>query len=143
LRIRILAIGRCRDAAIRELTARYLTRAAMATELVELQPRGSETQAILAGLPAEGRIVALDERGRDLGSADIAAMLRQWRDEGQRLVTFVIGGADGLDTAVLARAELCLAFGRATWPHMLVRVMLAEQLYRAGTILSGHPYHRA
>jgi 23S rRNA (pseudouridine1915-N3)-methyltransferase len=143
LRIRILAIGRCRDAAIRELTGRYLTRAAIATELVELQPRGSEAQAILAALPAEGRIVALDERGRDLGSADIAALLRQWRDEGERLVTFVIGGADGLDSSVLARAELCLAFGRATWPHMLVRVMLAEQLYRAGTILSGHPYHRA
>ena len=100
-------------------------------------------QAILAALPREGRIVALDEHGRDLTSADLAALLGRWRDEGLRLVTFVIGGADGLDAAVLARADLRLAFGRATWPHMLVRPMLAEQLYRAGTILSGHPYHRA
>jgi 23S rRNA (pseudouridine1915-N3)-methyltransferase len=143
LRLRILAVGRCRDTAVRELTKRYLTRAAFPIELVELQPRGSEAQAILAALPSEGRIVALDEHGRDLGSAEIAATLGRWRDEAERLVTFVIGGADGLDAAVLARAELRLAFGRATWPHMLVRVMLAEQLYRAGTILTGHPYHRA
>jgi len=143
LRLRILAVGRCRDAAIAELTRRYLARSAFPVELVELQPRGGEAEAILAALPAEGRTVALDERGRDLASAELAALLGRWRDEGLRLVTFVIGGADGLDAAVLDRAALCLAFGRATWPHMLVRPMLAEQLYRAGTILSGHPYHRA
>lgn len=120
-----------------------MNRSALPTDLVELQPRGSEADALLAALPAEGRIIALDEHGRDLGSAEMAALLGRWRDQGERLVTFVIGGADGLDQAVLARAELRLAFGRATWPHMLVRAMLAEQIYRAGTILSGHPYHRA
>lgn len=143
MRLRILAIGRCRDAPIRELTERWLVRCSLPAELVELQPRGSEAEALLAALPSEGRIVALDERGRDLGSAEIAATLGRWRDDGERLASFVIGGADGLDAAVLARADLRLAFGRATWPHMLVRAMLAEQLYRAGTILSGHPYHRA
>lgn len=136
-------MGRCRDAPIRELTERWLARCALPAELVELQPRGSEVEALMTALPGEGRIVALDERGRDLGSAEIAATLGRWRDDGERLATFVIGGADGLDAAVLARADLRLAFGRATWPHMLVRAMLAEQLYRAGTILSGHPYHRA
>lgn len=143
MRLRILAVGRCRDAAIRELTDRYLARSAIPAELVELSPRGSEAEALLAALPADGRIVALDERGRDLASAEIAAVLGSWRDRGERQATFVIGGADGLGEAVLARADLRLAFGRATWPHMLVRAMLAEQLYRAGTILSGHPYHRA
>ncbi|HMU49834.1 MAG TPA: 23S rRNA (pseudouridine(1915)-N(3))-methyltransferase RlmH [Geminicoccaceae bacterium] len=143
MRLRIIAIGRCRDAAIRELTERYLGRCALPSELVELSPRGPEAEALLAALPAEGRIVALDERGRDLGSAEIAAILGRWRDQGERQATFVIGGADGLGEAVLARADLRLAFGRATWPHMLARAMLAEQLYRAGTILSGHPYHRA
>ena len=143
MRLRILAIGRCRDAPIRELSERWLVRCSLPAELVELQPRGSEAEALLAALPSEGRIVALDERGRDLGSAEIAATLGRWRDDGERLASFVIGGADGLDAAVLARADLRLAFGRATWPHMLVRAMLAEQLYRAGTILSGHPYHRA
>ena len=143
MRLRILAIGRCRDAAINELTRRYLERSAFPAELVELNPRGSEALAIDAALPAETRIVALDERGQDLSSADLAARLGRWRDDGERQVTFVIGGADGLDAGLLARASLRLAFGRATWPHMLVRPMLAEQLYRAGTILAGPPYHRA
>ena len=143
MRLRILAVGRCRDPAVNELTRRYLERSSFPAELVELAPRGSEAEAILAALPAEGKIVGLDERGRDFSSADLAARLGRWRDEGERQATFVIGGADGIDAGVLARASLRLAFGRATWPHLLVRPMLAEQLYRAGTILAGHPYHRA
>lgn len=143
MRLRILAVGRCRDPAINELTRRYLERSSFPAELVELQLRGSEAEAIQAALPAEGRIVALDERGQDLASADLAARLGRWRDDGERLVVFVIGGADGLDARILTRASLRLAFGRATWPHLLVRPMLAEQIYRAGTILAGHPYHRA
>jgi 23S rRNA (pseudouridine1915-N3)-methyltransferase len=143
VRLRIVAVGRCRDAPLVELTRRYLERTSFPTELVELQPRGSEAAAILDALPAGGRVVALDERGRYMGSAELARRLGDWRDGGERVASFVIGGADGLDKAVLDRADLKLAFGRATWPHMLVRVMLAEQLYRAGSILAGHPYHRA
>ena len=86
--------------------------------------------------------MALDERGRDLTSVAFAERLGRWRDDGVRDLAFVIGGADGLAPAVRDRAALTLAFGRATWPHMLVRTMLAEQIYRAQTILTGHPYHR-
>ena len=143
MRLRILAIGRCRDAPIRELTERWLVRCSLPAELVELQPRGSEAEALLAALPSEGRIVALDERGRDLGSAEIAATLGRWRDDGERLASFVIGGADGLDPAFLASVEQRYGFGRMTFPHQIVRILVAEQLYRAMTILSGHPYHRA
>ena len=92
---------------------------------------------------AGGRTVVLDERGRDLASADLAALLARWRDDGAREARFLIGAADGHDAATRAGADLLLGFGRATWPHMLVRAMLAEQLYRALSILDGHPYHRA
>ncbi len=87
-------------------------------------------------------MVALDERGQMLTSPDLARQLAQWRDEGRQDAAFVIGGADGLAPALRDRADLLLSFGRMVWPHMLVRVMLAEQLYRAATILSGGPYHR-
>jgi 23S rRNA (pseudouridine1915-N3)-methyltransferase len=147
LRIRIVAIGRCREPAERALAGRYLERCAWPVELVELQPKPAtpsvEAAAILDRLPPSGPLVALDGRGRDLASADLAATLAGWRDGGEAWASFVIGGAGGLAAAVLERARLRLAFGRATWPHLLVRVMLAEQLYRASTILSGHPYHRA
>lgn len=85
----------------------------------------------------------LDETGRDLGSAGLAAQLGRWRDDGVREVRFLIGAADGHDAATRAGADLLLSFGKATWPHMLVRAMLAEQLYRAATIMAGHPYHRS
>jgi 23S rRNA (pseudouridine1915-N3)-methyltransferase len=143
LRLRIVAIGRCRDAPINELTDRYLSRLSPPGELVEVQPRGSEAEALLQALREPGPVIALDEGGLNLGSADLACRLAAWRDAGHRLASFVIGGADGLDEEVLARSSLRLAFGRATWPHLLVRPMLAEQLYRATTILAGHPYHRA
>jgi 23S rRNA (pseudouridine1915-N3)-methyltransferase len=146
LRLRILAIGRSRDPAERELTRRYLDRCPWPVELVELQPRqatpAGEAAAILRRLPPAGVVVALDEQGRDVASTELAAALAAWRDRGAPWVSFVIGGADGLAPAIMERAGLRLAFGRATWPHLLVRVMLAEQLYRASTILAGHPYHR-
>jgi 23S rRNA (pseudouridine1915-N3)-methyltransferase len=87
-------------------------------------------------------MVALDERGRDLTSRDLADQIAAWRRDGQRDLAFLVGGPDGLDDAVLARADLTLALGRMTWPHRLVPALLAEQLYRASTILTGHPYHR-
>ena len=90
----------------------------------------------------EGRTVVLDENGIDLSSAALADVLRGWQDGGTRTARFLIGAADGHDAATRAGADVVLGFGRATWPHLLVRAMLAEQLYRATTILAGHPYHR-
>lgn len=92
---------------------------------------------------AGGRTVVLDEAGLDLSSVALADRLRGWQDTRAREVRFLIGAADGHDAATRAGADLLLGFGRATWPHMLVRAMLAEQLYRATTIMAGHPYHRA
>ena len=88
-------------------------------------------------------VAILDARGDNLDSAGLAELLRKWREQNRTAVCFVIGGADGLAQALRARATQTVAFGTATWPHQLVRVMLLEQLYRAGTILAGHPYHRA
>jgi 23S rRNA (pseudouridine1915-N3)-methyltransferase len=104
--------------------------------------RKTEEAKAIAAQAAEGVLVALDERGKTLGSEDFAKRLLRWRDDGKPAVSFVIGGADGLDPALAARADLALSFSPLTWPHQLVRIMLAEQLYRATTILSGHPYHR-
>ncbi len=89
-----------------------------------------------------GRLVLLDERGKSLGSADFASLLGRWKDASEEAATIVIGGPDGLDAPLRAEADLVLSFGAMTWPHQLVRVMAMEQLYRAVTILSGHPYHR-
>jgi len=102
-----------------------------------------EAALLLAAVPAGAAVVALDERGRDLDSPGFARLLGRWRDEGRADAAFLIGGADGHDDSVRNRADLLLSFGRLTWPHMLARTMLAEQIYRAQTILSGHPYHRA
>lgn len=102
-----------------------------------------EGSAILAAIPAGASVACLDPRGRSLSSEDFSARLGSARDGGTSASCFIIGGADGLAPAVRARADLLLAFGAATFPHQLVRVMLAEQIYRSTTILSGHPYHRA
>jgi 23S rRNA (pseudouridine1915-N3)-methyltransferase len=100
--------------------------------------------ALLArAVPAGAALAVLDERGDEMTSPGLAAMLARWRDGGRPDVVFVIGGADGTDPALRARADVAVSFGRMVWPHMLVRVMLAEQLYRAATILAGLPYHRA
>lgn len=129
-------IGRSPEA---ELVDRYATRIVWPfrhTELPETGGRIPEPQAPV-------RRVYLDERGRQLGSEALAEILGRWRDDGVREARFVIGAADGHSHQELAEADLLLAFGTATWPHLLARAMLAEQLYRATTILAGHPYHRA
>lgn len=90
----------------------------------------------------QARAVILDERGKDLSSEELAIVLGRWRDEGVREARFLIGAADGHDEATRREADLVLSFGRATWPHLIARAMLAEQLYRATSILAGHPYHR-
>jgi 23S rRNA (pseudouridine1915-N3)-methyltransferase len=151
LELVVAAVGRCRDAPVNTLFADYARRCPWPLRLTEVQPKPSlpperrpaaEAELLLAAAPAGAAVGALDERGRDLPSADLAHRLGRWRDEGRRAAAFLIGGPDGLAEPALAAAELRLAFGRQTWPHRLVRVMLAEQLYRATTILAGHPYHR-
>jgi 23S rRNA (pseudouridine1915-N3)-methyltransferase len=143
----------------RELVARYLDRAVATgkplgltgfavTELTESRASSSaarkteEARALHEHVPGHRGLITLDERGTVMGSEDFAKKLGRWRDDGTESVSFVIGGADGLDPAFVKEAKLSLSFSPLTWPHQLVRIMLAEQLYRATTILSGHPYHR-
>lgn len=131
-------IGRCAEA---DLVERYLERTSgvWVTRVTELPDRGGPQPVRLS----PSRTVLLDERGKQMGSEEFAALLGRWRDDGVREVRFVIGAADGHSEAARADADLLLAFGAATWPHMLARAMLAEQLWRATSILAGHPYHRA
>lgn len=158
MKIAILAVGRLKAGPERELFERYFDRAAAVgrrlglsfalNEFPESRAASGETrkereaETILAKSRRDAVLIALDERGRALDSAAFAERLRAWRDGGKGEVTVAIGGPDGLGEAVLAGADLRLALGAMTWPHQLVRIMLAEQLYRAVTILSGHPYHR-
>ena len=106
----------------------------------ELKAR--EAELILAALPTGARLVALDQRGSEWSSRDLADRLRAWRDRGSSAIAFAIGGAEGLGAAVIERADGVLSLGAMTWPHLLCRCMLLEQLYRAQQILAGHPYHR-
>jgi 23S rRNA (pseudouridine1915-N3)-methyltransferase len=128
-------IGRSPEA---ELVDRYLKRISWPTKVTELPDRGGA----LPTLPPNSVTIALDERGEPLGSAELAKTLERWRDGGKREARFLIGAADGHDDAARFGADLLLSFGPATWPHLLVRAMLAEQLYRATSILANHPYHR-
>lgn len=102
-----------------------------------------EAELLLAAVPEGAAVVALDETGRDLSSAELAAWIGRARDGGARDAAFLVGGADGLDAGVVKRADLVLSLGRVTWPHLLVRGLVAEQIFRAQCILTGHPYHRA
>ncbi len=144
MKVTILAIGRNRDGDLARLIEVYRRRCPWPVELLELLPRKGEDEAqrLDRAIPAGHVLVALDERGELATSEALAARLGGWRDA-SREVALVIGGADGLEPALLRRADWRLALGRLTWPHMLVRLLVVEQLYRASTILSGHPYHRA
>ena len=151
MNILIAAIGRAKRGPEQELFQAYAARHAWRIDLKEIEirkeqavdvRRAMEGEALLAAVPDGARIVALDERGIPETSAQFAARLGAWRDDGIRTIAFLIGGADGLDGKVREAAHAVLCFGAMTWPHMLARVMLAEQLYRAHSILSGHPYHR-
>ena len=152
MQIVIAAIGRAKGGPERELYQSYVERLPWRVDLKEIEikketavaaRKAKEGEALLAAVPDGARIVALDERGRTDASAAFAKRLEGWRDGGVRAVAFLIGGADGLSDDVRKRADVVLSLGAMTWPHMLVRAMLAEQLYRAHSILSGHPYHRA
>ena len=156
MQLMIVAVGHKMPAWIETGFAEYVKRMPPELRIVlkEIKPverSGSKTAAtamalererIEAVLPKGVRIIALDERGKDLTSVGLSQQLMAWQQDG-RDTAFLIGGADGLDDALVKQADLVLSFGAMTWPHMLVRVMLAEQLYRAATILQGHPYHRA
>ena len=147
--MRLIAIGKQRPGPEAELFARYNARLRPALAVTELpEARGSpaevkrrEAEALLAALPAQSFAVALDLGAPCPGSEGLAGLLARWR-ETARPPCFLIGGAEGLDGSVLARADHALSLGPMTWPHFLVRPMLAEQLYRAQAILAGHPYHR-
>lgn len=118
---------------------------AVIVEVEDKKGSGMQAEAALIerAVPAGSLVCVLDERGKTLSSPDFANLLANWRDQGRHDATFVIGGADGIDLALRAKADFALSFGSMVWPHMLVRVMLAEQLYRAASILAGAPYHRA
>ena len=155
MRIHILAIGRLRSGPESALIDDYLARfdrtgralglgPARVVEIEDRKGGGAEAEGalILQALPKGAALVALDERGRVMSSPDFAATLSRLAETGTRDLAFAIGGADGHPEAVRGRADTLLSFGRMVWPHMLARVMLAEQLYRAASILAGSPYHR-
>jgi 23S rRNA (pseudouridine1915-N3)-methyltransferase len=159
MRLLLVCVGRSKAGPERDLAARYVERAAAAgraigfsgvelREAVESRAarpddrKRDEAKALAARLPPRARVIALDETGEEATSLGLAAKLGRARDEAIADVAFVIGGPDGLDPAFLATASLTLCFGKLTWPHQLARILAAEQIYRAMTILSGHPYHR-
>jgi 23S rRNA (pseudouridine1915-N3)-methyltransferase len=160
MRIIVAAVGRLKRGPETELSERYRKRAEQTgrnlglrgVEIIEIREsraddagkRMLEESIALANIIPQGAVlVMLDERGNNIDSASLAGQLGAWRSNDRAAAVFVIGGADGLSAALREKAELRLSFGAATWPHQLVRIMLLEQLYRATTILSGHPYHRA
>ena len=159
MRVKIVAVGRMKAGPERDLVSRYIDRAQacgrplglpefITVEVPESRASSAdarkldEAKALLAAIPEKAVIMALDERGRTIASADFAERIGRWRDDGRPALSVLIGGADGLHQDLRERADLVLSFSPMTWPHQLARIMAAEQLYRATTILSGHPYHR-
>ena len=156
MRVHICAVGRLRAGPERELMQDYLTRfdrtgrplglgPVLQIEVEDKKNMGMVAEGALLerAIPSGALMVVMDERGQTLSSPEFASALAKWRDDGRQDLAFVIGGADGIDPALRAKADAAISFGAMVWPHMLVRVMLAEQLYRAATILGGGPYHRA
>ncbi len=155
MRIHICAVGRLRAGPERALVDDYLTRFDRTGRQLGLGPASvhevedkkgggkvAEADLLRKSVPAAGRVAVLDERGRMMTSPDFAKTLAGWRDDGTGDAAFLIGGADGLESGLRQEADVAISFGAMVWPHMLVRVMLAEQLYRAASILAGAPYHR-
>jgi 23S rRNA (pseudouridine1915-N3)-methyltransferase len=160
MRIIVVAVGRLKQGPERELAGRYQKRfdelgrklgfrTLEMHEIAESRARDTATRiadeaaAISAAIPEKSVLVTLDERGENMDSTAFAAHLGRWRDESSINAVFLIGGADGLSPDLQRKGGFRIAFGAATWPHQMVRIMLLEQLYRAATILAGHPYHRA
>jgi 23S rRNA (pseudouridine1915-N3)-methyltransferase len=147
----IVAIGKGRASPENALTQNWLSQLKPAGQIIEIEsklPAGpkrieDEAQRLLGAIPDGAALGVLDPRGKDYSSEELATLVGRWRDEGFGSAFFAIGGADGHANIVRQKADHTIALGRATWPHMLFRAMLAEQLYRANAILAGHPYHRA
>jgi 23S rRNA (pseudouridine1915-N3)-methyltransferase len=152
VRIKILAFGKIGRGSEQDLINEYLRRLPWQSEIVEFEikkpaktaelRKKQEAEKLLAAIPSSAAIVALDERGKALSSRAFSQKLDTWATDGLGTAVFIIGGADGLDDSVRKKAHLVLGFGALTWPHKLARVMLAEQIYRAWSISTGHPYHR-
>lgn len=152
MRLSLIAVGRLKPGPLDALAQHYAERIQWPLSVREVEEKRKlpaqemierEGALLLAALPPSAVLVALDERGRQLTSAAFAERVGRWRDAGTSDLAFVIGGADGLAEAVRERAQLVLSLGAMTWPHLLARGLLLEQLYRAQQILAGHPYHRA
>ena len=152
MKLTIAAIGRAGRGPERDLYEHYAGRIRWPLTLRELEERRKlsaaemikrEGELLLAAVPDRAMLVALDRRGKALDSEAFAARLQRWRDDSVSEVAFLIGGADGHGEAVLKQASLTVSFGAMTWPHLLARAMLAEQIYRVQQLLAGHPYHRA
>jgi len=151
MRYHLIAVGRSRKGPEQMLFNQYVKRLVVPISLTEVEEKKNlnaeqlktvQGKKLLTAIPTAAIVVALDEKGRSLGSREIAKKIEFWRNDGIPDLAFVIGGADGLHESVRGRADLLLSFGAMTWPHMLVRAMVVEQIYRSQTILSGHPYHR-
>lgn len=155
MRVTLAAVGRAKAGPARDLYDDYAGRLRRGPigplTLKEVDVRGTfpptelrrrEAELLRGAIPPGTHLIALDERGQSLSSAEFAAHLGRWRDAGTAEVACLIGGADGLDEAIRHEAALVLSLGPMTWPHLLVRALLAEQLFRANSILTGHPYHR-
>ena len=151
MNIQIIAVGRMKKGPEYDLMNVYLKRAPWTIKIIEVEEKrplkGSERMAregelLLKAIPDGSTVIALDERGKEMRSTAFAKKIGTWQDQGISNLIFLIGGADGYDDMVKKRADGLISFGVMTWPHMMVRAMLAEQLYRASTILQGHPYHK-
>ncbi|WP_282605067.1 23S rRNA (pseudouridine(1915)-N(3))-methyltransferase RlmH [Pelagibius sp. Alg239-R121] len=151
MRITLAAVGRDKSGPTRDLYQHYVKRLSWSFTLREVEERKPlpatalklrESNLLRDALPKGATLVTLDERGKNLSSQEFAQMIGHWRDNGVQDLAFVIGGADGLHESLRDTATRSISFGRMTWPHMMVRALLAEQLYRAQSILAGHPYHR-
>ncbi len=155
MRVHLVVVGRLRAGPELDLIKDYLTRFDRTgralglgpAQVIEVEDKkgggmAAESALLEKAIPSGALICCLDERGKVMSSPDFADQLAGWRDNGRQDVAFVIGGADGIDPALRERADALLSFGKMVWPHMLVRVMLSEQLYRAASILAGAPYHR-
>ena len=151
MRITLLAVGKIRNTPEAALVDTYVSLLPWPTNIVEVEERrpikgperqSREGQLLLKAIPKGAFVIALDERGKSLRSEAFADKIRQWQDMGYEQLVFMIGGADGFSQEIRERADLHISLSQMTWPHMMVRAMLAEQLYRASTIISGHPYHK-
>lgn len=149
MKIKIIALGKLKASPLRDLCDEYKKRINWPVTIKEIAgPKAASAAAeaplILAEIPAGAFVIALDERGETLSSPNFADRMNNWREQAPaNELIFLIGGADGFDNEVRQRARILISFGKQTWPHMMVRVMLLEQIYRAQQILAGHPYHRA